>query len=170
MQTTTHAVGLHLQETLGLVFGQFARLIGRRQALDPTAMSRTDYSLLATLEHCHHEAGMRTSHLAETQGQDASTVSRRLGQLETQGRIERLADPSDGRASTVRLTPAGRATLADERTARTDLIGAILTDWPQDDLVDLDRLLTRLSEDLAADARSAGQPPSPAVTASGKAS
>lgn len=170
MHTTTSGVGLHLQETLGRVFGQFARLIGRRQALDPTAMSRTDYALLATLEHCHHEAGMRTSHLAETQGQDASTVSRRLGQLETQGHIERLADPSDGRASTVRLTPRGHAALKDERNARTDLIGAILTDWPHDDLVDLDRLLTRLSEDLSADARSVGQPPSSSTHATGKAS
>lgn len=164
MHTTTHAVGLHLQETLGQVFGQFARLIGRRQALDPTAMSRTDYALLATLEHCQHEAGVRTSHLAETQGQDASTVSRRLGHLETQGRIERRADPSDGRASTVRLTPQGHAALHNERTARTDLIGAILTDWPHEDLADLDRLLTRLSEDLSADARSAIPPPSSTST------
>ncbi|WP_338749591.1 MarR family winged helix-turn-helix transcriptional regulator [Janibacter alittae] len=169
MHTTISPVGPHLQETLGRVFGQFSRLIARRQALDPTAMSRTDYSLLATLEHCHHEAGMRTSRLAETQGQDASTVSRRLGQLEAQGHIERLADPSDGRASTVRLTPAGRTALAGERTARTDLIGAVLTDWPRADLVDLDRLLTRLSEDLATGARSAGQPPSPVAHATGKA-
>lgn len=164
MHTTTSAVGLHLQETLGQVFGQFARLIARRQTLDPQAMSRTDHALLATLEHCHQEWGMRTSHLAEVQGQDASTVSRRLGQLVTQGHVERLADPSDGRASTVRLTPAGRAALTDERTARTDLLGALLTDWPHGDLVDLDRLLTRLSEDLAVDARSAGHLPSPHTT------
>lgn len=157
---TTSPVGLHLQETLGRVFGQFARLIARRQALDPQAMSRTDYSLLATLEHCGHESGMRTSHLAAAQGQDASTVSRRLGQLQSQGHIERLADPHDGRASTVRLTPAGRAALTGERTARTDLLGALLTDWPHEDLLDLDRLLTRLSEDLAADAQSAGHLPS----------
>ncbi|NYF98177.1 MarR family transcriptional regulator [Janibacter cremeus] len=169
MHATIDEIGLPLQETLGRVFGQFSRLIVRRQTLDPTAMSRTDYSLLAALEHCHHEAGMRTSHLAQTQGQDASTVSRRLGLLETQGHIERLADPSDGRASTVRLTPAGRTALSDERTARTDLIGAILTDWPHDDLADLDRLLTRLSEDLAADAGSAGPSPSPSVHATGKA-
>lgn len=164
MHTPSSVVGLHLQETLGHVFGQFTRLIGRRQALDPQAMSRTDYALLATLEHCDHELGMRTSHLAEVQGQDASTVSRRLGQLGAQGHIERLADPDDGRASTVRLTPAGRAALADERTARTDLIGTLLTDWPHDDLVDLDRLLTRLGEDLAAGARSAGHLPSLPIT------
>ena len=72
VHATNPTVGLHLQETLGQVFGQFARLIGRRQALDPHAMSRTDYALLTTLEHCDHEAGLRTSHLATALGQDAS--------------------------------------------------------------------------------------------------
>lgn len=162
MHTTSSSVGPHLQETLGRVFGQFARLIARRQASDPEAMSRTDYALLATLEHCPDEAGLRTSHLAATQGHDVSTISRRVTHLETHGILDRLPDPTDGRASTVRLTPAGHTALHDERSARTGLLRAILADWPEDDLVALDRLLTRLSADLAADAESSGLPPSPA--------
>lgn len=160
MHATT-SVGLHLQETLGRVFGQFARLVARRQAVDPEAMSRTDYALLATLEHCPDEAGMRTSHLAATQGHDVSTISRRATHLEAHGLLARLPDPTDGRASTVRLTPAGHAALSEERSARTDLLRVILADWPEDDLVALDRLLTRLSADLAADAESPGLPSSP---------
>lgn len=164
VHATNPTVGLHLQETLGRVFGQFARLIGRRQALDPHAMSRTDYALLTTLEHCDHEAGLRTSHLATALGQDASTISRRLTQLEAHGHVERLADPSDGRASTVRVTDHGRHALTDERTARTALLGTVLDDWPPEDLVDLDRLLTRLSDDLAAEALAAGHPTSTTPT------
>ncbi len=151
----TNPTGLHLQETLGTVFGQFARLIGRRQALDPHAMSRTDYALLATLEHCSAEAGLRISTLAATQGHDASTISRRVTQLERHGLLERLADPSDGRASTVRLTPRGEGALSEERAARTGMLRPVLADWPEQDLAALDRLLTRLSADMAA-----GDPPS----------
>lgn len=160
---------LHLQETLGLVFRQFARLIGRHQALDPQAMSRTDYALLATLEQCDDEAGQRTSHLAATLSQDASTISRRLALLESQGHVERLPDPSDGRASTVRLTTEGHDALSDERSSRAALLSTILQGWREDDLVALDRLLTTLSEDLAAEAQSAHQPPSH-VTTTGRTS
>src|SRR5699024_6708249 len=99
--TDVELVRLHLQETLGEVFGLFGRLVARRQAEDPRAMSRTDYLLLATLQHCR--AGQRTSQLAEALGNDASTISRRLTWLESRGLIERLPDPSDGRASIVRL-------------------------------------------------------------------
>lgn len=147
-------MGLHLQESLGRVFGQFARLIARREGTDPRAMSRTDYSLLAILEHSLDDAGLRTSHLASVQGQDISTVSRRLADLERRDLIERLPDPSDGRASTVRLTSPGRTSLGRERTARTGLFGVILADWPESDLADLDRLMTRLSTDMAEDAQS----------------
>ena len=160
MHAITSPVGLHLQETLGQVFGQFAQLIARRQALDPEAMTRTDFALLAILEQCPHEAGLRTSQLASIQGQDISTVSRRLSHLEGLGLLDRLPDPSDGRASTVRLTARGRAELADERAARSGLFAAILADWPERDLADLDRLMARLSADLAADAQTATHPSS----------
>lgn len=164
VHATSPRVGLHLQETLGRVFGQFARLIGRRQALDPQAMSRTDYALLATLEHCPDEAGMRISNLAAAQGHDVSTVSRRVTHLEGHGLLERLPDPTDGRASTVRLTATGRTALNDERASRTGLLKSILADWPEQDLTELDRLLTRLSADMAAEAEAAGRPPSPLAT------
>lgn len=161
MHTINPTVGTHLQESLGRVFGQFAKMIGRRQATDPHAMGRTDYALLGILEHCPHEAGIRISTLAATLGHDLSTISRRVSHLEGQDLIERQPDPSDGRAYTVSLSPTGRTALHEERTARTGLLGAILVDWPEADLVELDRLLTRLSDDLAADAEAAHRPSSP---------
>lgn len=161
VHTTTSPIGQQLQETMATVFRQFSRLIGRRQALNPQAMSRTDFSLLAALEHCPDEAGLRISVLAATQGHDVSTISRRVTHLETRGMLERLPDPSDGRASTVRLTAPGHSALTDERASRTGILKAVLADWPDEDLAELDRLLTRLSADMAADAESACQPPEP---------
>lgn len=158
VHTTSSNAGLQLQETLGRVFGQLARLIARRHVLDPQAMSRTDYAILAMLEHCPDDAGQRTSHLAAAHGHDVSTISRRVNHLETHGLLERLPDPSDRRASTVRLTSAGRTALAQEREARAGLLQTVLGDWPEADLADLDRLLTRLSSDLAADSPAAASP------------
>lgn len=166
VHTTTSPAGLHLQETMATVFRQFSRLIGRRQALNPQAMSRTDYALLAALEHSPQEGGLRISTVAATQGHDVSTISRRVTHLESHGLLERLPDPSDGRASTVRLTTPGRAALTDERASRTGILKSILEDWPDEDLSALDRLLTRLSADMAADAESACQPPSTSLDSS----
>ena len=106
------------------------------------------------------------SKLAATQGHDASTISRRVTQLEHHGLVERLPDPSDGRACTVRLTADGHAALTEERASRTGMLRSILADWPEHDLADLDRLLTRLSADMAADAAAAGTPPSSPTAAS----
>lgn len=164
MHTTTSTVAVHLQETLGQVFGLFSKMIARRQATDPQAMSRTDYALLGSLAHCPTEAGIRISKLAEALGHDLSTISRRVTHLESHDLLERLPDPSDGRASTVRLTAAGHEALTDERSARTGLLGRVLADWPVDDLEELDRLLSRLATDLAAEAHSATHPPSPLQT------
>lgn len=170
VHTTTNPAGQQLQETMATVFRQFSRLIGRRQALNPQAMSRTDYSLLAALEHCPHEAGLRISVLAATQGHDVSTISRRVTHLESHGLLERLPDPSDGRASTVRLTAPGLTALTDERASRTGVLKSILADWPDEDLAELDRLLTRLSADMAADTESGCQPPSSSVPLSERSS
>lgn len=170
MHATNPTVAVHLQETLGQVFGLFSKMIARRQALDPQGMSRTDYALLGTLAHCPTEAGIRISKLAESLGHDLSTISRRVSHLETHGLLERLPDPSDGRASTVRLSEDGLQTLLDERSARTGLLGRVLADWPEEDLVDLDRLLSRLAADLAADAQSATHPPSTLQTSGRTAS
>lgn len=81
MHTTTSPVAVHLQETLGQVFGLFSKMIARRQATDPQAMSRTDYALLGSLAHCPTEAGIRISKLAEALGHDLSTISRRVTHL-----------------------------------------------------------------------------------------
>ena len=101
----------------------------------------------------------------EAMGHDLSTVSRRVSHLEDHDLLERLPDPSDGRAHTVRLTDAGSVALADERHARTGLLGHIIGDWPEHDLVELDRLLARLSDGLAAE-----QPPSSSPQTSGRTS
>lgn len=50
----------------------------------------------------------RLSEIAERRGVDQSVVSRQIGELEQRQLVSRRRDPSDRRASLVRLTPHGR--------------------------------------------------------------
>lgn len=93
---------------------------------------------------------MRVSDLAANVGLDASTVSRQIKQLEDKGIVERTVDPADGRASLVRLTSQGRATMQAAFQRRFKRIQGVLEPWSAKDRAQLQQLLTRLAADLAA--------------------
>ena len=92
---------------------------------------------------------MRVSDLAANIGLDASTVSRQIKQLEAVGVIERTPDPADGRASLVRLSTRGRATMQAAFQRRFKRIQEVLEPWNAKDRAHLQDLLTRLAADLA---------------------
>src|SRR5688572_13402577 len=54
---------------------------------------------------------LRPGYLAKAIGVSSASVTGILDRLEERGYIERVADPSDRRATSVRLTPAGAAVL-----------------------------------------------------------
>ena len=82
---------------------------------------------------------LRVTDLAELLGVDTPTVTRKVQQLERDGMVVRQTDPDDGRASRIRLTPAGRRTIERVRRARRAWLGQLLQDWDDDDLSDLGR-------------------------------
>ena len=86
--------------------------------------------------------------LAEQVGVDPSTMSRHVSILEQAGLVERTADPDDGRAQTLSLTPAGRSVMEKVRAARHDLITDVLDDWDDTDRSRLAALLGRLADDF----------------------
>ena len=67
------------------------------------------WALLVPLER---DGDQRCSALAARAGVDVSVASRQLAVLERSGYVERRPDPRDGRASLLRLTPAGAEALA----------------------------------------------------------
>ena len=69
---------------------------------------------------------VRTTALAEQVGVDPSTMSRHVTVLDQAGYVTRTADPDDGRAQAIALTPAGREVMENVRTARHDLITDVL--------------------------------------------
>lgn len=103
------------------------------------------WSLLVPLER---DGDQRCSALAACAGVDVSVASRQLGVLERSGYVERRPDPLDGRASLLRLTPAGAAALDNARTLRSDWALGALSGWDEDDARLLTALLDRLVTDL----------------------
>lgn len=62
-----------------------------------------------------------------------STVSRVVGNLIAKGWVQRLADPADGRAARLTLTPAGRTAAAELAAARTQRFSTLLAGIPEAD-------------------------------------
>jgi DNA-binding MarR family transcriptional regulator len=75
-----------------------------------------------------------------------STVSRLLGEMEDDGLVTRGSDAADRRRTTVSLTDLGRAVVADATTMTRFFTRLMLSDWSQEDVESLTRLLARLAE------------------------
>lgn len=83
-------------------------------------------SQLSALCRLEAEGPMRTGRLAELEDLTPATVSRLLTQLEGRSLVRRARDPSDARASIVRLTAAGQRLLDEQRARRTAVLVAEL--------------------------------------------
>src|SRR3954451_6028524 len=103
------------------------------------------WGLMVPLER---DGDQRCSSLAGHAGVDVSVASRQLAVLERLGYVERRPDPQDGRASLLRLTPAGAEALAASRAVRSDWALAALSGWDEAEARRLTGLLARPVADL----------------------
>ncbi|GAB3305503.1 hypothetical protein GCM10027451_11780 [Geodermatophilus aquaeductus] len=117
------------------------------------------WALLVPLER---DGEQRCSALAAQAGVDVSVASRQVTALERSGLVERRPDPHDGRASLIRLSPAGATALAQTRALRAEWAVEALAGWDEDDARLLSALIERLTDDLD---RAAQPPARPAVGA-----
>jgi DNA-binding MarR family transcriptional regulator len=90
---------------------------------------------------------MRAAELAGTLHSDPSTVSRQVAALVKDGYLERRADPADGRASLLALTPAAHGLLAEHDRIRAEHLGTVLQDWSDADIKQFAALLERFTTD-----------------------
>jgi DNA-binding MarR family transcriptional regulator len=75
-------------------------------------------------------------------------VSRQIARLEELGLVERVADPTDGRARQVQLTEVGTRRLDTVRTDRRAKLRAIFDSWSTEDITSFSALLGKLNRDL----------------------
>src|SRR6187431_1011561 len=108
--TRTYACTMQLPEDapmsdhLAVLFGQMSRAIAR----DRGTLTPSEYSVISLLDHA---GPRRVCDLAEADGPDASTVSRRVAALADRDLVARTPDPQDRRAHRITLTDRGRAVL-----------------------------------------------------------
>ena len=93
---------------------------------------------------------VRSSDLAKELFLDQSTVSRHVAHLEADGLVEKVADPSDRRATQLHLTELGHKHIKDFWQQRIDAMREGFEHWDPEDLRTLTRLMTRYVEDFAA--------------------
>jgi len=103
------------------------------------------YSLLVRLDDT---GDARPSDLAAYFGIGKPTLSRQVQMLERLGLVERTADPTDGRAVRLTLSPTGLERVHAARSARRERLRERLRDWSQDDIAQLAGLVGRLNASL----------------------
>ena len=93
---------------------------------------------------------VRQSALADLVHADRSTVSRHVTSLVEQGLVRRDADESDGRASVLVMTDAGRVQLDKLRAEREAYLRQVTADWTGEELSTFTALFDRLLDGIAA--------------------
>ena len=120
------------------------------------SLDRSGYVTLARIEEAAAAGPVRLTDLAEATGFDISTVSRQVRAVTEAGLVERRCDPADQRASHLRLTPAGQATLDRARQASQEAMAELLASWTVDERRNLADLLDRLVGQIAASGNQEG--------------
>ena len=115
----------------------------RRLKAQPAPVAPGLVSVLGAIDGCH------LKDLAERNALDPSTVSRAVTTLVQHGLVRRTADPADGRASILRLTESGEATLRDTHDRYDALLAQALSGWSAADLATFCALLERFAGDLS---------------------
>lgn len=128
---------------------RFMRLL---QALKSQAARNDsrDRAALVLLFPLVREGPLRQGALADLVHADPSTASRHVASLVEQGLVRRVADESDGRASRLVATEAGRAAFEALRREREAHLARVTADWDATELATLTTLFGRLLDDLAA--------------------
>lgn len=138
-------------DALGTSMQAFGRMVAQGRVLESVLrrtridLSRADFGLLKMLIEAH--GGVRPGDLADRLAVDAPTVTRRVQHLETRGLVRRTADPLDGRAQLVQLTPGGTRMIERAMHAFHDWLETVLADWKASDRDRLAELLARFTDD-----------------------
>lgn len=112
---------------LSLAFEELVRLF-RRLSPD-TGLSLTAAATLSSLDR---NGPARLTELAVQQGVSQPAMTQLVTRLQDAALAERRPDAADGRVVLVHITEAGRTELARRRAIRTDRLGALFDQLPDD--------------------------------------
>ena len=107
-------------------------VVGLRAATLPRA--GLSLTAAATLARLQRSGPARLTELASAEGVSQPSMTALIARLADQGLVRRAADPHDGRAVVLTLTPAGGEVLAQRRAERTRQITGPLAGLSEDDV------------------------------------
>ncbi|XAS68865.1 MarR family transcriptional regulator [Micrococcaceae bacterium Sec5.7] len=105
-------------------------------------MEPAAYGLLTVIRR---EGPIRLTDLALCIGVGKPSVSRQIAFLESIGLVFKEADPLDGRAQSIRLTPKGEEKMHQVQDARRQVFRERLGEWPVADLQTLAEYMAKLN-------------------------
>jgi DNA-binding MarR family transcriptional regulator len=111
-------------------------------------MEPAAYGLLTVIRR---EGPIRLTDLAMNIGVGKPSVSRQIAFLESIGLVSKEADPLDGRAQSIRLTPKGEEKMHQVQDARRQVFRERLGEWPVQDLEELARYMSMLNSTYEGD-------------------
>ena len=119
-----HTTRVPLIRLLGVAFDDFSAEVAKRVEAAGIRDIRPGHGcVFGNIE----PEGSRLTDLAERAGMTKQSVGEVASDLERRGYVERVPDPSDGRAKIIRLTPRGREVQALGRR----LIADVERDWAE---------------------------------------
>lgn len=126
LPAASHRGGAFRRFHIGILFQQLARDFERRargtlRARGHTGLQPSHQVVFAALG----TGGARLTDLAERAAMTKQAMGQLVDDLQEKGYVERVPDPVDGRAKTVRLTDSGRAFLDDA----ADVVAEIWQDY-----------------------------------------
>lgn len=125
-----------------LAFARHITAAVGRTRRDELVLEGSAYTLMSLLE-AGGPASIGT--LADMTGLDASTLNRQTAALMRDGHVERVADPAGGIARVFKLTFAGQLALEYEQTHSRTGLTRTLSEWTEDERVELARVLRRFN-------------------------
>ncbi len=105
-------------------------------------MEPAAYGLLTVIRR---QGPIRLTELASCIGVGKPSVSRQIAFLESIGLVAKEADPLDGRAQSIRLTPEGEARMHEVQDARREVFRERLGSWPAGELQTLAAYIGKLN-------------------------
>lgn len=133
---------------IGLSLARTAKLVGRAfdDALASAGGSRPAWLILISLMTRHPS---NQGELAEAVGIQGATLTHHLNGMEAEGLLSRRRDPDNRRIHLVELTERGEALFHRLRAAAGAFDRRLRAGLDDDDIAELERLLSRLRENVA---------------------
>lgn len=136
-----------LEQQLSLLARRISRPVRLHGSSGWTLLDRPAYQALLRIVE---EGPLRPTALSALLEVDLSVVSRQIRSLEDAGFVSRSDDPADARATLIVATPAGLDAFEAIAQRRSEVLGEVLVGWPEEDVAEFVRMLTRFNTELEA--------------------